>query len=102
LLVELKSTYLKTRNDMSKVRIKFEGPDYYLYTLTSWMREIQDIVRDMTCVDEIEVITEKGEDVKIYVDNDLIFEGLPDAEWALAELLIHELHKRGYKCSEDS
>ncbi len=86
---------------MRRVRIRFTGPDYYLYTLTSWMKEIQDIIKDMTCVDEIEISTERDEDVRIYVEDDLIFEGLPDAEWALAELLIHELHRRGYRCNEE-
>ncbi len=85
---------------MRRVVIRFEGPDYYLYTLTSWIREVQDLVKEMTCIEDLQVETAKGEDVRIYINNDLVFEGLPDAEWALAELIIHELHRRGYTCEE--
>jgi len=80
--------------------ITFEGPEYYLYTLRSWLKEIEDIVRQMTCIEKINIVEKKGENIKIYINNKLIFEGLPDAEWALAELIIHELRKQGYECKE--
>ncbi|NPB00117.1 MAG: hypothetical protein GXO10_01965 [Crenarchaeota archaeon] len=81
--------------------ITFEGPEYYLYTLRSWLKEVEDIIREMTCIEKIEVVERISENVKIYLNNKLIFEGLPDAEWALAELIIHELRSQGYQCMED-
>ncbi len=81
--------------------VTFEGPEYYLYTLRSWLREIEEIVREMTCIDRIDVIEKRSDNVRIYVNGKLIFEGLPDAEWALAELLIHEIRRLGYECGDE-
>ncbi len=83
------------------VKITFEGPEYYLYTLRSWLKEIEEIIKEMTCIEKIEIIEIKSDTVKIYINNKLIFEGLPDAEWALAELIIHELRKQGHQCKEE-
>ncbi len=85
---------------MKSVKIRFEGPEYYLYTLTSWLREIEDIIKDRTCIEHIEVEAKISQDVKIYVNDVEVFAGLPDAEWALAELIIHELYRQGYVCTE--
>jgi len=82
------------------VRIRFEGEPYYLYTLTSWFRYVEDLVREMTCVDRFEVEARESDFVRIYVNDELVFEGLPDNEGALAEILIHELRRRGFTCSE--
>ena len=87
---------------MKTVKIRFEGDPYYLYTLTSWMKFIEDLVKEMTCVDKIEVETREADTVRIYVNDELVFEGLPDAEGTLAELLIHELRRRGYTCGEEA
>ncbi|NPA69830.1 MAG: hypothetical protein GXO26_03410 [Crenarchaeota archaeon] len=80
--------------------ITFEGPEYYLYTLRSWLKEIEDIIKQMTCIEKIEIIEKRSQTVKIYLNNKLIFEGLPDAEWALAEIIIHELRQQGHQCKE--
>ncbi len=85
---------------MRTVKVRFEGEPYYLYTLTSWFRYVEDVVREMTCVDRIEVETRESDAVRIYVESDLVFEGLPDSEGVLAEILIHELRRRGFTCDE--
>ena len=83
------------------VTIRIEGPEYYIYTLKSWLKEVEDFIKEMTCIDELNVVELVGDQVRIYVDSKLVFEGLPDAEWALAEILIHELKSMGYECESE-
>ncbi len=79
--------------------------DYLGYTLREWLREVKDIVEEEHCVElvlagERKECREDSLDPRLYMDGELVLEGLPGEEGYLIEVLKHHLDRRGIRCPE--
>ncbi len=84
------------------VYIVVKGKNYYTYTLISWLSYIKDMIKQLTCTDIIlKHVHNDNEIPELWIDNEKIYEGLPDNEGELLEVIVYKLHKLGYLCRED-
>ncbi len=78
-----------------KLLIAGRSDDYFLWTLASWMLELYDFLcEELSVTLEVEVEEEDVSMPRLYVDGDLVFEGVPGEEGYLVELLKHYFRSR--------
>ncbi len=75
---------------MTKLRVRVQGRsgDYWRYTLSSWLREVKELLEQEYNV-SIEIV-EEDVDIgvpRILVENEIILEGVPGEEGYLIEAL---------------
>jgi len=69
--------------------------DYFLWTLVSWVLELYNFLcEELGAILEVEVRKENSDAPRLYVGEDLIFEGVPDEEGYLIEFLKHYVKSR--------
>lgn len=71
-----------------KIRVQGKRGDYWRYTVSSWLKEIKDILEQEYHI-LLEVIEEDAdlELPRIFVENELVLEGVPGEEGYLLEAL---------------
>ncbi len=81
---------------MRKLRIRVQGRrgDYWRYTVSSWVREVKDILEQEYHV-SLEVIEEDAdlELPRVLVEDEIVLEGVPGEEGYLIEALKKVLDK---------
>ena len=81
---------------MGRVRVTIVGSGYHVDTLKSWLRYVEDLVREATgCEIEVEEVQDGVDWPRVFINGRPAFEGLPDNEGTLAELLIHTIREFG-------
>ena len=85
------------RRAQGKVKLLIAGrsDDYFLWTLASWVLELYDFLcEELGVTLEIEVKEKDIDTPRLYIDGDLVFEGVPGEEGYLVELLKHYFESR--------
>lgn len=88
-------------NTSNEIVIKVLGKGYHTNTILSWIEYIKNEIEEYSCKKvKIEYIeTDENDDIPIiYVNNNLVFEGLPDNEGVLLELILHKLNELKLLC----
>jgi len=64
--------------------------DYHVWTLATWCYELKEFLEeDLGVKLAVEVMEEDSELPRLYIDNTLVFEGLPGEEGYLIEIIKH-------------
>ncbi len=81
---------------MARLRVRVQGrsSDYWRYTLSSWLREVKEILEQEYNV-SLEIV-EEDVDIdtpRILVENEIVLEGVPGEEGYLIEALKKALNE---------
>ena len=73
---------------MVRIVVRGRGGDYHVRTLLAWLSELREFLEgELGEPVEVEFAEEESEYPLLYVDGELVFEGLPGEEGYLIEII---------------